>query len=96
MVIAVGSRHSVGLPVQVYPFYENGFRAHRGQTLRENSVESASLYADFDSVAVKNPYAWNHGRAPKSAEDIGSPSEKNRMISVPCKSVSTMTDSRLT
>ncbi|ETS80692.1 hypothetical protein PFICI_08221 [Pestalotiopsis fici W106-1] len=79
----VGTRHSVGLPVQVYPFYENGFRARRGQTLKENSAESARLYAEFDRIATQNPFAWNHGRPPKSAEEIGRPSPKNRMISVP-------------
>jgi hypothetical protein len=83
-MLAIGTRHSVGLPMQVYPLYENGFRARRAQTLKENTEESASLYAEFDKIATQNPFSWNYGHNPKSPEEIGTPSEKNRKVSVPC------------
>lgn len=81
----LGTRHSVGLPIHVYPLYENAFRAHRGQPLAENNAESAKLYAEFAKVAEKNPMAWNYGQRSASEEVIGTVSKKNRMICSPCE-----------
>lgn len=79
----IGSRHSIGLPVHIYPLYENGFRAHRRQTLEQNRVESASLYAEFDQVAARNPNSWSFGSTPSTKDIIGTVSPKNRMICFP-------------
>lgn len=79
----IGGIHSIGTPIQIYPLYENGFRAHRGQTPKENNDESAALYADFAKVAATNQYSWNHGRPPTTKEAIGAVSRKNRMICSP-------------
>jgi len=79
----LGTRHSVGLPIHVYPLYENAFRAHRSQSLAENNKESATLYADFANVAEKNPVAWNYGQSGVTAEVIGTVSKKNRIICSP-------------
>ena len=46
------------------------------------------MYAEFDAVAVRNPYAWNYGREPKSVGEISTVSAKNRVICTPCKSMS--------
>jgi hypothetical protein len=81
----LGTRHSVGLPIHVYPLYENAFRAHRGQSIEDNNRESAELYADFAKVAEKNPLAWNYGQPAATQEVIGTVSKKNRMICFPCK-----------
>jgi hypothetical protein len=78
----------VGLPIHVYPLYENAFRARRGQSIQENNLESAELYADFAKVAEKNPFAWNYGQPAATEEVIGTVSKKNRMICFPCRSVS--------
>jgi hypothetical protein len=75
----------VGLPIHVYPLYENAFRAHRGQSIQDNNRESAELYADFAKVAEKNPLAWNYGQPAATQEVIGTISKKNRMICFPCK-----------
>lgn len=83
-VIGIGTLHSIGLPIHVYPLYENGFRAHRGQSIQENNKESAELYADFAKVAEKNPLAWNYGKPSATQEIIGTVSKKNRMICYPC------------
>ncbi|KAH7040931.1 thiolase [Microdochium trichocladiopsis] len=80
---SIGGRHSVGLPLHVYPMYENGFRSHEGQTFAENTSESADMYAAFDAIACKQPYSWRSGASPKTASDIGTPTPKNRMICMP-------------
>ncbi|TVY83907.1 hypothetical protein LSUE1_G001727 [Lachnellula suecica] len=79
----VGTVHSVGLPIHVYPLYENGFRAHHGQSMAENNKESAKLYADFAKVAEKMPLAWNYGQPAATEDFIGTVSKKNRMICYP-------------
>lgn len=86
--VDLGTRHSVGLPIHVYPMYENAFRAHRGQSIQENNHESAELYADFAKVAERNPLAWNYGQPAATEQIIGTVSKKNRMICFPCKFLS--------
>ena len=83
--IGIGKRHTVGLPIHVYPFYENALRAHRGQSLAENSNESAELYASFAEVAERNPVSWSYDQPAASAKEIGTVSKKNRMICSPCE-----------
>lgn len=76
----------MGLPVQVYPFYENGLRAHRKQSQKENMEESEEMYAAFDRIACAHEYSWRFGEKPKTTKEIGTPTERNRMICTPCKS----------
>ncbi|KAJ6787054.1 hypothetical protein PWT90_03193 [Aphanocladium album] len=78
-----GTRHSMGLPIHVYPLYENGRRAHLKQTAQQNNQESATMYASFDEIGSKNQYSWNYGEKPKPAEFIGSISKRNRIICDP-------------
>ncbi|GAO15400.1 hypothetical protein UVI_02010620 [Ustilaginoidea virens] len=73
----------MGLPIHVYPLYENGRRAHRGQSARENTAESAGMYAAFDKIASENPCSWNYQQPPKTAELIATRSRENRMICDP-------------
>jgi hypothetical protein len=82
----LGAIHKIGAPIHVYPLYENGWRAHLGQSKEQNNQESAKLYAEFSQVAESNPLAWNHGRPADSEETIGTVTAKNRMICFPCKS----------
>jgi len=81
----LGALHGIGAPIQVYPLYENAFRAHRGHSIKENHDESAKLYAEFSKVAAGNEYAWNGGREADSEEVIGTVGAKNRMICFPCE-----------
>ncbi|KAH8704740.1 hypothetical protein BGW36DRAFT_1118 [Talaromyces proteolyticus] len=74
--------YSMGAPIHIYPLYENGFRAHRGQSASKNNEESARLYAEFSHVASENPIAWNYGKA-YDAKTIGNTSKTNRMICYP-------------
>ncbi|KAM3065366.1 hypothetical protein ACMFMG_011510 [Clarireedia jacksonii] len=79
-----GTIHSIGLPIQVYPLYENAFRAHRNQTRSQNNIESAKLYAEFAKIAAKNEYAWNKDLAKTvTVEKIATPGKRNRMICEP-------------
>ncbi|KAH0833767.1 thiolase [Fonsecaea pedrosoi] len=78
----VAGRHQIGAPIQGYPLFENGFRAHRGQTILDNFQESANLYGEFAAVARKNPNAWFYGNS-ETAESIKTVTSKNRMICFP-------------
>lgn len=84
MAKGVGAKHTVGAPIQVYPLFENGLRAHRGQSLEDNNTESSKLYAEFAQVATKNPLAWNFPRTAETEDTIGRVSSRNRMICSPC------------
>lgn len=77
------ARHGIGAPIHIYPLYENGLRAHLGQSLHENHHESAQLYADFAGVASMHPHAWNGKTPAPTAKDIGTVSKRNRMICHP-------------
>ena len=86
--------NSIGLPVHIYPLYENAFRAHRGQSIEQNNAESAQLYAEYAKIAEHNPYSWNYGQPAATEETIGTVTDKNRMICVPC-TFSLTTNTRL-
>ena len=79
----IGGRHAIGAPIHIYPLYENGFRAYRGQSIADNHHESPKLYAQFSEVASRNPYAWGYPHQ-DSEETIGTVSKRNRMICFPC------------
>jgi hypothetical protein len=82
---AIGAIHKIGLPIHVYPLYENAFRVYRGQSLEENHRESARLYAEFARVAEGNELAWTFGERARTEEEIASVGGRNRMICVPCE-----------
>lgn len=84
-MLDIGSTHMIGAPIQVYPLYENGFRARRAQSFIENNKESAALYAGFSRVASKHPFAWTYGKPPLAEQEIGTVSKANRMICHPCE-----------
>ncbi len=74
-------RYGLTLPVDVYPLYENAGRAARGETLAEGQGESGALWAGLSAVAVRCEHAWL--RQTVSAEEIATPSERNRPIAFP-------------
>ena len=80
----IGATHSIGLPIHVYALYENGFRAHRKQSIEQNKKESAELYGEFAKIAEQNEFAWNYGQKAPYPEEIATVTEKNRMICFPC------------
>ena len=82
--VGIGATHSIGLPVHVYPLYENGFRAQCRQSIEENNVESARLYADFAKISERNPFSWNYDQSAPTEGMISTVTDKNRMICFPC------------
>ncbi|KAF2152004.1 thiolase [Myriangium duriaei CBS 260.36] len=79
----LGSKHGIGAPIQVYPLYENAWRAHKGQSRAENHAESAKLYAAYAERAAANPNSWSYGRKPETEESIAKVDKRNRMICYP-------------
>lgn len=85
-IVDLGTQHSIGLPIHVYPLYENAFRAFRNQSIQDNNAESGRLYGEFAKVAEKNPLAWNYGKPAAPEETIRTVTKKNRIICSPCMS----------
>jgi acetyl-CoA C-acetyltransferase len=71
----------LNLPTNVYPLFENARRARLGWTIDEHRNHLGRLWANFATVASKNPYAWIVD-AP-SSETIITPSADNRMVAFP-------------
>ncbi len=68
-------------PVQHYPMFETAIRAASGRTFDEHQAHLGRLYADLSAVAAKNPYAWI--REAKTADEIVTVTDRNRMIGLP-------------
>ncbi len=81
--VRVGYAQSYGLvvPVDVYPLYENAFRAAQGQSLAEGQAESGAIWARFSQVAAETPAAWIH--EVRSAQEIIEVTTDNRPIAFP-------------
>lgn len=78
-----GYAQSYGLvvPVDVYPLYENAFRAAQGQTLAEGQAESGAIWAGFSQVAAANASAWI--REQRTTKAITEVTADNRPIAFP-------------
>jgi acetyl-CoA C-acetyltransferase len=74
-------RYNMIMPVTVYPFYENGLRAALGQDFETAQRWSAQMYAEMTRAAARNDAAWDP--VERSAEEIATPTEKNRWICHP-------------
>ena len=71
----------LSMPISIYPIFENALRAARGQSLDEHREAMGALFAPFTRVAAANPHAWFPTE--RSAEELSTPSETNRMIFFP-------------
>jgi len=69
------------LPIHVFPLFENALRARHGRTLEAHRDHIGRLWSGFSEVATANPYAWI--RQARTAEEITTPSDANRMIAYP-------------
>jgi acetyl-CoA C-acetyltransferase len=74
-------RHGARMPIQVYPLFENALRAARGRGLEEHRQHLGRLCERLARVAADNPYAWF--RDGKSAQEIATVCEDNRMVGYP-------------
>jgi acetyl-CoA C-acetyltransferase len=73
--------HGLTAPVDVYPLYENAGRAAYDQSLAEGQAETGLIWSQFSTVAAANPAAWMQHAM--SADEIITPTEKNRSIAFP-------------
>jgi acetyl-CoA C-acetyltransferase len=74
------ARH-VLMPVEIYPLFENAWRASQGWSIDEHRDRIATLWSGFSEVAATNPNAWIQ-RSFTPAE-IRDPSPTNRMVGFP-------------
>jgi len=81
MVSELEQDRGIRQPIQFYPIFENALRYHRGESIAAHLERISELWAGFSRVAADNPYAWI--RQPLSAEEIRTPSARNRPVSFP-------------
>jgi len=80
-VTAYEARHALNRPINIYPLFENALRARDGRSLADHQARLGKLFAPFTEVAATNPEAWFP--VARSAQELVSVSEKNRMIGYP-------------
>ena len=73
--------HGLGLPINIYPMFENALRARDGRSLEAHQQRLGRLFAPFTRVAAANPHAWFP--TARSAEALVTVTADNRMISFP-------------
>ncbi|MEZ5231338.1 MAG: acetyl-CoA acetyltransferase [Acidimicrobiales bacterium] len=74
-------RSGFAMPINVYPMFEVAIRHARGESPQQHIERVSKLWEGFNRVAVQNPYAWI--RTPMTAEEIRTPSDRNRMVGYP-------------
>ncbi|HEX7946042.1 MAG TPA: acetyl-CoA acetyltransferase [Phenylobacterium sp.] len=75
------ARHGLDRPINIYPIFENALRARDGRSLGDHAARIGALFERFTEVAADNPHAWFPTR--RSAEELTTVSERNRMIGFP-------------
>jgi acetyl-CoA C-acetyltransferase len=78
---ALEEHYGARWPVQIYPLFENGRRAHRGWSMEEHRRQLGRMCAAMTRVAAKNPYAWFPTE--RTPEEIATVSPDNRIICFP-------------
>jgi acetyl-CoA C-acetyltransferase len=73
--------HGLAMPVEMYPLFENAYRAARGWTIAEHRARLGALCARLAATAAEHPQGWL--RAPFTADAIVTPSAENRMVAFP-------------
>ncbi len=68
-------------PAAQFAAIENALRADEGLSLEDHRKVISDLWAELSRIASRNPRAWS--RQPLSAEAIGQPGPKNRMVAFP-------------
>src|SRR4051812_5613585 len=76
-----GLARGIVMPVQVYPIFEQAFRAAAGRSLDDHLVRISELWSRFSAVAATNPNAWL--QRSYTPEEIRTPGPDNRWIGFP-------------
>jgi len=75
------ARHGLDRPINIYPLFENALRARDGRSIPDHQRRMGELFSRFSQVAAGNPEAWFP--TARSAEELVTVTEKNRMIGFP-------------
>lgn len=73
--------HGVRGAIPAYALMENARRKVLGRSLEEHRAQMAALFAPFTKVAASNPHAAS--RTERTAQDIASPTDRNRIVAEP-------------
>lgn len=73
--------HGLDFPANVYPLFENAYRAAKNRSLGDHQAAMGRLFEPFTKVAAANPHAW-FAQA-RSADELVTVSERNRMVGFP-------------
>lgn len=74
-------RHGLRFPVNVYPLFENAYRARRALTFERAQEQSSELWSAMSKVASTNDFAWFGSY--RSPDEIATPSPVNRWVGFP-------------
>ena len=75
------ARHGLDRPINIYPIFENALRARDRRSLADHAIRMGKLFERFTQVAAQHPHAWFP--TARSAEDLTTVSDRNRMIGFP-------------
>lgn len=75
------ARHALNRPINIYPLFENALRARDGRSPADHQRRIGQLFSGFTAVAADNPEAWFPVK--RSAEELVTVTERNRMIGYP-------------
>jgi acetyl-CoA C-acetyltransferase len=78
---AYEDHYGAKMPIQIYPMFENAYRARNGWTLAEHRERIGKLCSSMTRVAAGNPYAWFPKE--RSASEITTATPDNRIICFP-------------
>ncbi len=73
--------YGMGIPLHVYPMFENALRAARGTAPETHLRDLGRLMSRLSEVAAKNPYAWFPTF--RSPEELSTVTAQNRLIAWP-------------
>lgn len=73
--------HGITFPTQVYPLFENAWRARHGLSVSEHRILASELFSKFSDVAAKNPYS--QFPVARSAEFLNTVSDENYWVAHP-------------
>lgn len=73
--------HSLQMPTQIYPLFENALRARYGLSLAAHRERLGLLCSRLSTVAARNPYAWL--RQARTPAEIATITADNRLIGFP-------------
>lgn len=73
--------HGLSFPANVYPMFENAYRAHKGRSIEAHNEALGALFAPFSEVAARNQYSWFP--IARTAKQLIAEAPDNRMVGFP-------------